>query len=146
MGEPRVSFYVLPGREERDRRVLACRLVEKAWHAGHGIYVMLDDADAAREFDELLWQFSDISFVPHALAGDPAALDAAVRIGTADEDAGGAEVLVNLSATLPGEPARFGRIVEVVDADDTRRQRGRERFRAYRERGIIPETHNLGDG
>jgi DNA polymerase-3 subunit chi len=145
LGEPRVSFYVLPGRDERDRRVLACRLIEKAWNAEHRVHVVLDDADAAREFDELLWQFSDISFVPHALAGDAAAQEATVRIGTTADPAGEAEVLVNLSAALPGEPGRFQRIVELVDADETRRQQGRERFRAYRERGIMPETHNLGD-
>lgn len=145
MGEPRVTFYVLPGREERDRRLLACRLVEKAWHAGHRVHVTLDDEAAARAFDELLWQFSDIGFVPHARCGDPAASEAPVRIGTAAEPAADAEVLVNLSAGLPAEPERFERIVEVVDADESRRQRGRERFRAYRERGIIPETHSLGD-
>jgi DNA polymerase III subunit chi len=145
LGEPRVSFYVLPGREERDRQALACRLVEKAWHSGHRVHVTLDDAAAARAFDELLWQFSDISFVPHALAGDAAAAEAPVRIGTATEPAGDAEVLVNLSAALPGEPERFERIVEVIDAEESRRRQGRERFRAYRERGIMPETHNLGD-
>jgi DNA polymerase-3 subunit chi len=145
LGEPRVSFYVLPGREERDRRLLACRLVEKAWHAGHRVHVTVDDDDDARALDELLWQFSDISFVPHALAGDAAAADAPVRIGTAAEPAGNAEVLVNLSAALPGEPERFERIVEVIDAEESRRRAGRERFRAYRERGIMPETHSLGD-
>ena len=146
MGAPRVSFYVLPGRDERARRLLACRLVEKAWQAEHRVHVVLEDADAAREFDELLWQFSDIGFVPHALAGDPAAPDAPVRVGTPADRAGDAAVLVNLCATLPEAPERFERIVEVIDADDDRRRHGRERFRAYRDRGIMPETHNLGDG
>jgi DNA polymerase-3 subunit chi len=146
LAAPRVSFYVLPGSDERDRRVLACRLVEKAWHADHRVFVALDDADAAREFDELLWQFSDIGFVPHALLGDAAAAAAPVRIGTVAEAVGEAGVLVNLSASLPADPERFERIVEVIDGEDRRRREGRERFRAYRDRGMMPETHNLGDG
>lgn len=146
MGAPRVSFYVLPSRDERARRIFACRLVEKAWQAERRVQVVLDDAGAAREFDDLLWQFSDISFVPHALAADPAAADAPVRIGTPADPADGAEVLVNLCAEPPVAPERFERIVEIVDGDEERRRQGRERFRAYRDRGIMPETHNLEDG
>ncbi len=40
---------------------------------------------------------------------------------------------------------RFERIAEVIDADEARRQRGRERFRLYRERGIEPATHDMKD-
>lgn len=146
MAAVRVGFYVLAGRDERQRRVLACRLAEKAWLSSHRVYVLVDDEAAARELDELLWQFSDVSFVPHARAGDPAAAAAAVLVGTAGAADGGAEVLVNLSAALPPAPERYQRIVEVVDADEERRRLGRERFRSYRERGMMPETHNLGDG
>mgnify|MGYP002790281654 CR=1 FL=1 len=54
-------------------------------------------------------------------------------------------VLVNLSTELPREPGRFERIIEVIDGEERRRQQGRERFRAYRDLGIEPETHSLGD-
>jgi DNA polymerase IIIc chi subunit len=32
-----------------------------------------------------------------------------------------------------------------VDADAGRRQGGRERYRAYRERGLELKTHDMGD-
>jgi DNA polymerase III subunit chi len=54
------------------------------------------------------------------------------------------EVLVNLSSSLPANVDSYARVAEIIDADDARRSLGRERFRAYRERGIMPETHSLG--
>jgi hypothetical protein len=33
----------------------------------------------------------------------------------------------------------------VVDADEGRRSRGREHFRAYRESGLEPATHAMGN-
>jgi DNA polymerase IIIc chi subunit len=64
----RVDFYVLepPSAAGHDR--MMCRIVEKAWQQGHGVYVQCEDDAQARAFDDLLWQFQDTSFVPHALA------------------------------------------------------------------------------
>jgi hypothetical protein len=53
---------------------LACRIAEKAYLSEQKVVVLLDDADALRRFDELLWTFGDGSFVPHdsvAAAGSP---------------------------------------------------------------------------
>ena len=61
-----------------------------------------------------------------------------------DADTADGDVLVNLAATLP-PLAGWARIAEVVDADATRRTKGRERFRAYRDRGLEPKTHDMGD-
>jgi DNA polymerase IIIc chi subunit len=34
-------------------------------------------------------------------------------------------------------------VIEVIDADPERRSSGRTRFRAYRERGLTPTTHDM---
>lgn len=144
MTGPRVSFYVLPGSDDRQRLVTACRLVEKAWQQAHRVVVLVDGEAEARAFDELLWQFADSSFVPHAVAGLPEAADAPVLISVAASTPATGDVLVNLSSDLPGNFDGYARVAEIIDADDARRSLGRERFRAYRERGIKPETHSLG--
>jgi DNA polymerase IIIc chi subunit len=64
---------------------------------------------------------------------------------SAAADAGDGDVLVNLALDAPLAEG-WSRVAEVVDADAGRRARGRERFRAWRERGLEPKTHEMGRG
>lgn len=150
MPAPQVDFYVLPGSDDGARLRFACRLVEKAWLKRHRVRVQLAPGEIDA-FDRMLWTFSDRSFVPHRRAGAPddapqSAPPAVVIADDAAADEADGDVLVNLACG--GLPALDGwsRIAEVVDADAGRRQGGRERYRAYRERGLTPATHEMGDG
>jgi DNA polymerase III subunit chi len=145
---PKVDFYVLPGRDREARLRFACRLAEKAWLKRHRVRVQLEPGGELEAFDQMLWTFSDRSFVPHRRAGAaddaPGAAPPAVVIAdTPDADAADGDVLVNLASAQPA-PGSWARIAEVVDADDGRRRLGRERFRAYRDLGLAPETHDMG--
>jgi len=137
---PRVDFYVLDTAEERALLLMACRLVEKAYLAEQTVYVHCDDAAAAAALDDLLWTYSDRSFVPHALAGVDGS--APVRIGSAEPVA--AQVLVQLACVAPAFYASYERIADFVDADPKRRDDGRRRFAWYRDQGVRPETHKVG--
>jgi DNA polymerase-3 subunit chi len=53
------------------------------------------------------------------------------------------DVLVNLAADVPPCAGVAQRVAEFIDGDPARRQAGRTRFRAYKERGLQPATHNL---
>ena len=150
MATPRVDFYVLASADPAARLRFACRLVDKAWLKEHRVRVQLDPGGDCAAFDELLWTFADRSFVPHqhlaANSGPAAGVTAPVVI--ADSDAAApddVDMLVNLAATVPAGYQRYARIAEVVDADDTRRRLGREHFRFYRDQGMQPETHEMGD-
>jgi DNA polymerase-3 subunit chi len=143
---PRVTFYVLDDADGRARGSWACRLIEKAWQLDNRVLVRLDSAEEARDLDELLWRFSDRSFVPHELCPPAGADDAPVLLMTGDEPPAAADVLVNLGSAVPAWYDRFGRIAELIGGDEAARRAGRERFRFYREQGLEPETHNLGAG
>ncbi len=145
---PRIDFYVLSGSEPQARLRFACRLVEKAWLKRHRIRVQIDPGLEFEAFDQMLWTFSDRSFVPHRRvgSGDDAPSPAppvVVLADSADPDEADGDVVVNLSAHMPPGLDGWARIAEVIDSDTERRQRGRERFRAYRERGLEPETHEM---
>jgi DNA polymerase III subunit chi len=144
---PQVDFYVLSGSDDRARLRFACRLVEKAWLLRHRIRVQLDPGEI-EAFDQLLWTFSDRSFLPHRRAGAPddapaTAPPAVVIADGAEADSADGDVLVNLASREPAAPGNWSRIAEVVDADAGRRKFGRERYRAYREHGLTPATHEM---
>jgi DNA polymerase-3 subunit chi len=156
----RVDFYVLDSSTNRQRWTFACRLTEKAYLRDLNVVLLSDTVAEAEALDELLWTFTERSFVPHDLrrarpAADDTLVTAAARRGappasaapvqlTPDLDAiETADLLVNLSDRLPSRLERFARIAEIVDADAARRARGRERYKAYRELNLPVDTHQL---
>lgn len=138
-----VEFYVLEEVSADARLRLACRLAEQAWSDARQVFVLAGSADEARRMDELLWTYRDRSFVPHDLVENGGANPPAVLIGTSPAQAGTRDVLINLGPQVPEGCEQFARIVEPLDADAERRQRGRERYRVYRERGMTPQSHTV---
>jgi DNA polymerase III subunit chi len=143
----RVDFYVLDDAAGQARERFACRLVEKAWRLQHTVYLHAASAGEAQRLDDLLWTFRDGSFLPHVLdePGLDAGLAAAtpVRIGASPEPAFEADILVNLDHAVPLFFSRFERVAEIVSGDDEARGRARDRFRFYRDRGYVLETHRI---
>jgi DNA polymerase-3 subunit chi len=143
-GPQRVDFYVLPGSDSRARLKLACRLAEKAYLAQQRVLVWAQDAEELSSFDELLWSFTDRSFVPHERYEDPQQWrETAVLLACQGQTTAAPDVLLNLDSTVPPAAAQAARILEIIDSEPARLQAGRERFRQYRDRGLSPQTHRL---
>ncbi|HEX2668789.1 MAG TPA: DNA polymerase III subunit chi [Gammaproteobacteria bacterium] len=136
-----VDFYILESDGPRGRLMFACKLADKVVGMGHKVFVQAPDEGTARELDDLMWTYHDRSFLPHCLAG--AEPEVPVHIGHGTEPGEGFHLLINLGAAVPGFFARFERVAEVVDGDETRKAEGRERFRFYKDRGYPLETHKL---
>jgi DNA polymerase-3 subunit chi len=141
----RVDFYVLGVSDPQAVSHFACRLAEKAWRAGHRVWLHTPSGDAARELDVALWTFRDDSFVPHALAGSDDE-DCPILIGRGAEPDDAPDVLINLAPQVPDWVRRCSRIAEIVGADEQARAAGRDRFRTYRELGCEPESHRIEGG
>ncbi|MDE1922301.1 MAG: DNA polymerase III subunit chi [Gammaproteobacteria bacterium] len=141
----RVDFYVIGGAAPKLRDTVACRLAEKAYVGDLRVVILAGSPADADRLDELLWTFSEGSFVPHAICGAGAVADPDVRVHlTADaERVPDGDILVNLSDRMPPQPARFARIAEIIDADPQRRSLGRARFKSYRDLRIPLQTHQL---
>ena len=137
----RVDFYVHETAGFEALALTACRLAEKAFMSAQRVFIHTDSEDFARRLDERLWTFHDRSFVPHAIAG--ARSDVPVLIGYGEPPAEGFDLLINIAPQVPDFYERSARVADLVDADTTRREQGRERYRYYREHGITPETHKL---
>lgn len=142
----RVDFYVLAQASAAARLKVACRIAEKAYLASQSVLVWHTDRGELQTMDKLLWTFADTSFVPHEWLGaeGPAGAEAPVLLGTAPP-VGPVDVLINLDSSAEPPPflAQITRVAEIVDGEPARRDAGRARFKAYRQMGFSPETHNL---
>ena len=145
MGATKVDFYTLGEPDRRARLVTACRLAEKAYDQGLRVAVRTASAAETAEFDELLWTFSDRSFVPHVVwPTEPDVVAATpVVVGSSSLPASHRDVLINLAPDAPADFSAYARICEVVGGDEDAKKAGRHRWRTYRDAGCAPEAHPL---
>lgn len=127
-----------------DKLAYGCRLVRKIRQTGHRAVVYCSDADHLSRFDQALWTFQPLTFLPHAMADDRVAPRTPVVLTDRICDLPHHEVLVNLGADTPEFFSRFERLLEIVSVDDGDRAMGRERYRFYKDRGYPLTTHEVG--
>lgn len=145
MTAPKIDFHLLSDTEPRARLRTACRLAEKAYTQGLRVVLRTAGAAETAELDELLWTFSDRSFVPHCVwPADPdVASETPVLVGSGALPASHCDVLVNLGEDAPAGFEDYARVLEIVGADETAKALARGRWRRYREHGAEPESHSL---
>ena len=139
----RIDFYILENQDPRSQDKLACRITDKAWQQQHKVYIHTNTLAQSQQLDDLLWVFQDGSFLPHSLYQTDIARDTPVLIGHDHEPEHINDVLINLADDVPPFYSRFQRVVELVGGDETMKQKARDRFKYYRDRGHAIETHNL---
>jgi DNA polymerase-3 subunit chi len=144
-GATQVDFYLLGAADRRARLTTACRLAEKACDQGLRVAVRTASPSETAELDELMWTYSDRSFVPHAVwPAEPAVADhTPVLIASGALPDSHRDVLINLAAECPADPGRFARICDVVGPDEDDKRRARLRWRAYGDAGLAPAKHDL---
>ena len=60
-----VDFYILGSDSDDARLKLACRIAEKAMKLDNHVYIHVETPAQGQQLDDLLWTFSQGSFVPH---------------------------------------------------------------------------------
>ncbi|HMB74150.1 MAG TPA: DNA polymerase III subunit chi [Gammaproteobacteria bacterium] len=142
----RVDFYILEEAIDSARLRVAARIAEKATLQNRHVYINAADEDESHRLDEVLWTFSQGSFVPHRVirsAGDGAGVAEPVLIGVAVELPEPCEVMINLAGEVPEFFSRYERVAEIVDAQSSRRDAGRSRYKYYRDRGYELTSHKI---
>jgi DNA polymerase III subunit chi len=138
-----IDFYILDASNPDSSLIFACRLAEKAVDVGRNVLIRPPTRGDARRLDELLWTYTQGSFLPHRLVSDAAAEPIEpVLIDDGPGPSGNRwDLLINLAADVPDYFSRYVRVAEVVDGQ--RREDGRERYRYYRDRGYPLKTHQI---
>ncbi len=125
----------------------ACRVTRKARAAGQRVVVYTRDAARLAQFDEALWTFSALDFIPHVRADSPLAADTPVLLTDSPARAPASDVLLTLDDEAPPEFAtlfeRYARVIEVVSRNDDDRALARSRFKLYRDSGLAPTAHEM---
>jgi len=138
----RIDFYVLNDSQAHARQVLACKLAQKAMRSGYRVFLHTADPAQTKSMDDLLWTFSQKSFVPHTTVAEEAS-SVPVYIAHDDEPQDIHDVLINLHPDTPTCFSRFERMAELLDQAPETLKAGRERYRFYQDRGYPLQTHKL---
>ena len=137
----RVDFYILPDMDTDARDRFACRLANQAVDNGHRVHVHVEDEDAQRSLDELMWTYPAHRFLPHGTGAEPLADRVPVLISHEVPGPESDQMLINLGAEVPKFFGRFERVAEIfvhpqIDA-------GRQRYKYYRDRGYPLFHHDM---
>ena len=136
----RISFYVLRGKLERERQVLACRLAEKAYKLGKQIYIHTKDSQQSEQMNQALWTFRAESFVPHQLNTEADTDSCPVLIGHEGNPQRLMDLLINLNDVQPLFFSQFERVAEFINDDDAIKIAGRERYQFYKQHAYTLDT------
>ena len=145
-----IDFYILGNSYTAGGEMFACKLVDKAYHLQHTVYINTSGQPQAEHLDELLWTFNPGSFLPHQLnspQSEPqkSATQTPILIGHTQQSTNYHDVLINLAPDVPAFFSQFERVAEIVWGDENQRNAARNRYKFYRDRGYTLNTHNLGD-
>ena len=123
-----------------EQNELLCRWTERFYMEKKLVQVMVDSMAAAQFIDQLLWTFSQASFIPHVIFSQGNALPAEPVLITAGEfqAAGFEAVICDCPADLEFM-SRFETAVHFILRDDAeRRQQSRNLWQKARDSGINP--------
>ena len=120
------------------------KLASAAWdRTGARLLIMVDGPDRADALDAALWTFREESFLPHEVVRGDAPLtdpDARVLISWDESNPHGANLLALDSPVDLDFASSFEVVMDVVDRrSEERLVASRERFKAWRSRGVSPE-------
>lgn len=114
-----ILFYHLERRTLDD---VLPELVERTLARGQRAVVRADSAERAQAIDNLLWTWSEESFLPHAQTGEGDPARQPVVITVEEGNANGAQVLFLVGGAMPisfGEDeTKFARTVVLFDGRD----------------------------
>ena len=140
--KPRVDFYKLSSHNRTSINRFCCQLADKVVKMGNSVFIRTKDEAETRLMDDIMWTYSDSSFLPHSIHGDDQDPDAAVIIG---HDAAGsvAYLLINLSDELPQNLQDYERIAEIINDAPQTLQQGRARYSSYNKDAYPLHYHEI---
>jgi DNA polymerase III subunit chi len=132
---PRADFYLIAKPRFRDDPLLlVCELAKKSFESGQSTLILARSMEQAEQLDEKLWEFDELAFIPHQIAGDDDDAITPVLIAAPDAKPADRNLVINLRDDCA--PGLFERVLEVVPADEDQRAGSRQRWKTYQHAGF----------
>jgi DNA polymerase-3 subunit chi len=93
-------------------------ILERALAAGHRILVMAGSRERVDHLDDLLWTYSDASFLPHGSAREGQAERQPIWLTAADENPNRASMLVLLDGATSARLQDYARCCDIFNGND----------------------------
>lgn len=135
-----VLFYVLSSSDLASRERFLTKLLLKTQQQKRRVDVRFAQIQEAERFDQTLWAQPPHSYLPHAVEQ---ALPAPIQLFGAQITRGSQDVLINLHPDLSSEFQNYQRTIEVLDQSVELIEKGRQRWREYKEQGFEPTLHKI---
>ena len=146
----RIDFYVQNRANQIAHEHLICKITEKAWQNQHAIFLLCSNTEQVDRFDELLWTFSETSFIPHSPIcdgdgdSDSDSDRKVVILSSERKTLRNYEVLINLTTDVPEHAGKFVRVIESTGYNEAMREDARKKYKYYKDRGYPIFTHEIG--
>ncbi|WP_410499316.1 DNA polymerase III subunit chi [Chitinibacter sp. S2-10] len=134
-----ISFYF----NVRSRETALCQLAGKALAAGKSICILTGSAAATQALDRLLWEIPANGFLPHCSFDAATAEQTPIILDHRAELMTPRDILFNWTDHVAPRFSEFGRLIEIVDADDELRLAARQRWAAYKQLGYTPDAIDM---
>ncbi len=131
----------------QNRLLIACTLIKFYYLKGHKFIIFCNE-ESIHLFNQMLWTFDDISFIPHVFSEDSLAKKTPILLTKENpnkviyslslDSKKNKFWLLNLSHECPPEYSGFSRLLEIVSINQNDRLKARERWKKYKS-----EDHEL---
>ena len=140
--KPRVDFYKLNSRNSTSINRFCCQLSDKVVKMGHSVFIRTKDARETQLLDDMMWTYSDSSFLPHAQLEDNDDTGVPVIIGHSEASFPG-YLLINLSDDLPVNIHDYERVAEIINDAPDILNKGRGRYATYKKDAYTLHYHEI---
>ncbi len=145
MSSIKIDFYIFPNLSMKLLHAKVASLIEDLYHHDKKILVNTNSLNEMQEFNQYLWTFKDISFVPHKLINEtnhkntPVILTCNYQIEINDTR----DHFVNLAYDLPDENFSWKNFHNIIDfVGEINKHAARKRYHFYRKLGKITDHHS----
>lgn len=130
-----VEFYSVHAETTQLPLDHICEVVKRAYRKGQKVFIHAENKNLAEAIDEKLWSQDSKSFLPHKLVNEDPDTKTPIEIGFGQEPTVHPDVLINLAQEVPPFFSHFNWVFEYAYGEEENKQKARERFLFYRERG-----------
>jgi DNA polymerase-3 subunit chi len=140
--KPDVLFHQINSIDDKNYLLYVCKLVEQGFKQKiQPIYIQTSNKQQAEQLDKLLWTFKQDSFIPHTIVGTLDLDTTPVQIGWNENQFHPAAAIVNLSEEIPISYLESKKVHEIIDNDEVKKSKARERWKNYKSEGCKLNFH-----